>query len=166
MAIKKTTVKNSGSKIKDAASKIISKTKKVSTFEKVAGTITQFTGSSPAFIIAVAFVIVWAATGPIFNYSETWQLVINTGTTIITFLMVFIIQHSQNKDTLALQLKLNELIYSISGASNKLVDAEDLCEADLKELREHYEKISEIRGTGNTKHLPKQNSKKKVKDQD
>lgn len=134
---------------------------KISTFEKVAGTITQFTGSSPAFVIALGLVIVWAVTGPVFDYSEGWQLIINTGTTIITFLMVFIIQHSQNKDTLALQLKLNELIYAVGGASNELVDAEDLCEEDLKSLREYYEKISEIRGKGNTKHLPNNNLTKK-----
>ena len=133
------------------------KSKKVSTFEKAAGSITTFTGSAPAFTIALGFVIVWAATGPMFDYSEPWQLVINTGTTIITFLMVFIIQHSQNKDSLALQLKLDELIYSMGGASNELVDAENLCEEDLKALREHYAKISEIRGRGNTKELPKKN---------
>ncbi len=133
------------------------KSKKVSTFEKAAGSITSFTGSAPAFTIALGFVIVWAATGPMFDYSEPWQLVINTGTTIITFLMVFIIQHSQNKDSLALQLKLDELIYSMGGASNELVDAENLCEEDLKALREHYAKISEIRGRGNTKELPKKN---------
>jgi low affinity Fe/Cu permease len=144
--------------IKDTRNKIKKiKTKKVSTFEKVAAVITKFTGSGPAFTIALAFVIVWAVTGPIFDYSETWQLVINTGTTIITFLMVFIIQHSQNKDSLALQLKLDELIYSMGGASNELVDAENLCEEDLKALREHYAKISEIRGRGNTKELPKKN---------
>lgn len=142
-------VQSSKSKIKRL------KSKKVSTFEKAAGSITSFTGSAPAFTIALGFVIVWAATGPMFDYSEPWQLVINTGTTIITFLMVFIIQHSQNKDSLALQLKLDELIYSMGGASNELVDAENLCEEDLKALREHYAKISEIRGRGNTKELPK-----------
>lgn len=117
--------------------------KKVTLFERIAGEITKFTGSSPAFLIALALVIAWAITGPVFNYSETWQLVINTGTTIITFLMVFIIQHSQNKDTLALQLKLDELIIAMGGASNELVDAENLCEEDLQELRAHYAKISE-----------------------
>ncbi len=141
---------------KDSQNKIKKiKTKKISTFEKAAGSITTFTGSAPAFTIALGFVVVWAATGPMFDYSEPWQLVINTGTTIITFLMVFIIQHSQNKDSLALQLKLDELIYSMGGASNELVDAENLCEEDLKALREHYAKISEITGKGNTKELPK-----------
>lgn len=122
--------------------KQISQTKKQSTFEKIAGGVTTFTGSGSAFMIAVGLVLIWCVTGPIFDYSETWQLVINTGTTIITFLMVFIIQHSQNKDTLALQLKLNELIIAVGGASNELVDAENLCEDDLKKLREHYEKIT------------------------
>ena len=126
---------------KDKKKKITNE-KKVSTFESIAGKVTAFTGSGAAFIIAVILILVWCITGPVFNYSETWQLVINTGTTIITFLMVFIIQHSQNKDTLALQLKLNELIIAIGGASNELVDAENLCEDDLKKLREHYEHIT------------------------
>ncbi len=117
-------------------------TKNVSTFEKIAGKITTFTGSGSAFMIALVLILIWCITGPVFHYSETWQLVINTGTTIITFLMVFIIQHSQNKDTLALQLKLNELILAIGGASNELVDAENLCEDDLKKLKEHYGKVS------------------------
>jgi len=122
--------------------KIVRK-KNVTLFERAAGAITEFTGSSAAFIIAGLLVLVWAATGPLFNYSETWQLVINTGTTIITFLMVFIIQHSQNKDTIALQLKLNELIIAVGPANNELVDAEHLCEEDLQVLRAHYEKISD-----------------------
>lgn len=134
---------------------------KTSTFEKVAAKITQFTGSSAAFLIAFGFVIAWAVCGPMFDFSEPWQMVINTGTTIITFLMVFLIQHSQNKDTLALQLKLNELIYTAGGASNELVDAEDLCEEDLKSLREHYQQISEIRGRSTTKPAAKKSTPKK-----
>jgi low affinity Fe/Cu permease len=117
--------------------------KNVTLFERAAGAITEFTGSSAAFIIAALLVVMWAATGPLFDYSETWQLVINTGTTIITFLMVFIIQHSQNKDTIALQLKLNELIIAVGPANNELVDAEHLCEEDLQVLRAHYEKIAD-----------------------
>ncbi|MBS1494690.1 MAG: low affinity iron permease family protein [Bacteroidetes bacterium] len=135
-------VKRKEDKDKIPVKKAKPKEKKVTTFEKVAGKITQFSGSSYAFVTAVVLVLAWVVTGPIFDYSETWQLVINTGTTIITFLMVFIIQHSQNKDTLALQLKLNELIIAVSGASNELVDVEDLREDDLKTLRAHYEKVS------------------------
>src|SRR6478736_8097209 len=100
-------------------------------FENFANAATKFTGSSPAFIGAAAIVILWAVTGPLFDYSETWQLVINTGTTIITFLMVFVIQQSQNKDTVALHLTLNELIAANKFASNRLVDVEDLTEDEL-----------------------------------
>jgi len=87
---------------------------------------------------------VWAVTGPIFNYLDTWQLVINTGTTIITFLMVFLIQQSQNKDTLALQIKLNELIAANQNASNRLIDSEDLTSKELEMLKKFYIKISEV----------------------
>lgn len=95
-------------------------------FERFANAATKFTGSSWAFIAATLVVILWAVSGPVFNYSETWQLVINTGTTIITFLMVFLIQKSQNKDSKAIQIKLNELIASNEKASNRIVDIEDL----------------------------------------
>jgi len=113
-------------------------------FEKCASGITTFTGSPYASSIAIILVLVWAVTGPIFDFSEAWQLVINTGTTIITFLMVFFIQHSQNKESLAIQLKLDALISSIKGASNKLIDAEDLSEKELRELRIHFEKLSQM----------------------
>jgi low affinity Fe/Cu permease len=83
-------------------------------------------------------IIVWAATGPLFGYSDTWQLVINTGTTVVTFLMVFLIQRTQNKDSLAIQLKLNELVAAMQGASNRLIDVEDLSEQELRVLHEHY----------------------------
>jgi low affinity Fe/Cu permease len=89
-------------------------------------------------------VVVWAATGPFFNYSDTWQLVINTGTTIVTFLMVFLIQRSQNKDALALQLKLNELVAAMKGASNRLIDVEDLDEAELRVLHQHYRALARL----------------------
>src|SRR6478736_6248587 len=98
----------------------------LSLFEKFAAQITRKTGSTGAFLIALLVVIVWIATGPIFNYSDTWQLVINTGTTIVTFLMVFVIQQSQNKDIAAIHLKLNELIACNRLASNKLVDVEHM----------------------------------------
>ncbi len=95
-------------------------------FNKFSSVVTKATGKPAAFIIAVFVIVVWGITGPIFKFSDTWQLVINTGTTIITFLMVFVIQHSQNKDTVAIQLKLNELIAANTNTSNRLINIEDL----------------------------------------
>src|SRR5262245_1465790 len=100
--------------------------------------VSQWVGSSLAFFIALSVVVAWAITGPIFHYSDTWQLVINTGTTIVTFLMVFLIQRSQNKDSLAIQLKLSEIVAAIDGASNRLVDVEDLTEEELQVLKRYY----------------------------
>jgi low affinity Fe/Cu permease len=113
-------------------------------FEKFSGVVTHATGKPLAFILAIALIVAWAITGPIFRYSDTWQLVINTGTTIITFLMVFIIQQSQNKDTLALQLKLNELIAASETASNRLIDVEDISEAEMIVLKKFYIRLSEL----------------------
>lgn len=113
-------------------------------FEKFANAATKFTGSSAAFISATAIVVIWAVSGPIFHYSETWQLVINTGTTIITFLMVFLIQKAQNKDGKAIQLKLNELIAAQQGASNRMVDIEDLSEKELDQLHKFYVAIATL----------------------
>ena len=118
--------------------------KRKSFFEKFSSKVTDFSGSTWAFSIALLIVLVWALSGPFFHYSETWQLVINTGTTIITFLMVFLIQKSQNKDSLAIQLKLNELVASSKGASNRLIDVECLTEDDLKILRTYYGKLNEL----------------------
>ena len=112
-------------------------------FEKFSAKVTKATGKPLAFILAVIVIIGWAATGPIFRYSDTWQLVINTGTTIITFLMVFVIQQSQNKDTMALQIKLNELI-ACSSASNRLIDVEDITEEELETLKKFYVKLSQL----------------------
>ena len=112
-------------------------------FEKFSAKVTKATGKPLAFILAVLVIIAWALTGPIFHYSDTWQLVINTGTTIITFLMVFVIQQSQNKDTMALQIKLNELI-AASGASNRLIDVEDITEDELETLKKFYVRLSEL----------------------
>lgn len=112
-------------------------------FERFSGKITKATGSPAAFIIALTVILAWGISGPIFHYSDTWQLVINTGTTIITFLMVFIIQHSQNKDTLAVQLKLNELIATAAG-SNRLIDVEDLTEEELETLKKFYVKLAAL----------------------
>lgn len=113
-------------------------------FEKFSNWATKFTGSSYAFIGAVAIVVIWAVSGPVFKYSETWQLVINTGTTIITFLMVFLIQKSQNKDSKAIQIKLNELIAANEKASNRMVDIEDLTEKELDQIHCYYEKLSDF----------------------
>lgn len=113
-------------------------------FDTFSNRVTKITGSPAAFLIACSIVIIWAITGPIFHYSDTWQLVINTGTTIITFLMVFVIQQSQNKDTIALQLKLNELIASTKGASNRLINVEDLTQEELDVLKKFYIKLSEL----------------------
>src|SRR6187431_242109 len=107
-------------------------------FDRFSTSVTRVTGRPVAFILAVVIILVWAATGPLFDFNETWQLVINTGTTIITFLMVFVIQQSQNKDTVALHLKLNELIAANKNASNRLIDIEDLTEDELIALKAFY----------------------------
>jgi low affinity Fe/Cu permease len=98
----------------------------------------RLAGKPLTFLIAVLLVLVWAGTGPLFGYSDTWQLVINTSTTIVTFLMVFLIQHTQNRDTMAIQLKLAELIIAAQGAENRLASAEDMSEEELEELHKTY----------------------------
>ena len=105
---------------------------------------TQATGSSTAFILALLTIVLWAATGPFFHFSDTWQLVINTSTTVITFLMVFLIQRTQNKDALAIHLKLNEIVAALEGASNRLIDVEDLTEDEIRTLHEHYQRLVEM----------------------
>ncbi len=112
--------------------------------EHSARAVTVWTGSSPAFAGAVGVVIVWALLGPIFHFSDTWQLVINTGTTIVTFLMVFLIQRAQNKDSLAIHLKLNEIVASLQGASNRLINVEDLTEDEVATLHRHYQTLAQI----------------------
>ena len=112
-------------------------------FGRLAETITRFSGSTPAFLTAAGIVLLWALVGPFFDYSETWQLVINTGTTIVTFLMVFLIQRAQNKDSLVLHLKLNELIAATKGASNRLINAQDLSEKDIEILHGFYRLLAE-----------------------
>src|SRR4051794_26043495 len=113
-------------------------------FAALSRTITQFTGSTTAFALALGVVILWAVLGPVFGFSNTWQLVINTGTTIVTFLMVFLIQRTQNKDSLALHLKLNELVAAVKGASNRLIDVESLSEEDLRILGKHYHELAAL----------------------
>jgi low affinity Fe/Cu permease len=112
--------------------------------EKFARRATEWTGSSPAFALAVLTILVWVVTGKFFGYSDTWQLVINTGTTIVTFLMVFLIQRSQNKDAHAVHLKLNELVAAVHGASNRLISVEDLSEHEVEVLRRHYGQLVEL----------------------
>ena len=111
-------------------------------FEKTAQNATYFSGTTTAFIIAASVIVTWLLTGPIFQFSDTWQLVINTGTTIITFLMVFLIQRTQNKDSRAIHLKLNELIASLKGPSNRLVDIENLSENELATLQNFYHHLA------------------------
>ena len=115
-----------------------------SLLEKFSHQATKATGTSYAFVIAVGVIVVWAITGPLFGFSDTWQLVINTSTTIVTFLMVFLIQRAQNKDAVAIHLKLNEIVAAMQGASNRLIDVEDLSEADIEALRNHYRKLIEL----------------------
>src|SRR2546429_1358403 len=110
-------------------------------FRKFAQTTSQAVGSSWTFILAVLIVVVWAATGPLFHYSDTWQLVINTGTTIITFLMVFLIQNTQNRDAKAIHLKLDELLRGVKGARTQLVNLEQLSDEDLERLQKEFERI-------------------------
>ncbi len=103
----------------------------------------QVLGSAWAFIIAIVIIVVWGATGPTFHYSDTWQLIINTGTTIVTFLMVFLIQNTQNRDAKAVHLKLDELIRALKGARNNLVDLEKLSDDELKKLEEQFTRLRE-----------------------
>jgi low affinity Fe/Cu permease len=121
-------------------------------FDRISTATTRAAGRPATTIIAFALVVVWALSGPIFNFSDTWQLVINTGTTVITFLMVFIIQQSQNKDTLAVQLKLNELIACQELASNRLIDIEDLTEDELRVLKKFYVKLARLSQDENDLH--------------
>jgi low affinity Fe/Cu permease len=109
--------------------------------ERLATSVTHWTGGTSAFALAVATIIIWLITGPVFGYSDTWQLIINTGTTIVTFLMVFLIQRTQNKDSLAIHLKLNEIVAALDGASNRLIEVESLSEGELDLLRRHYHKL-------------------------
>lgn len=122
-------------------------------FEKFANISTRATGSTGAFIIACLIIIIWGVLGPLFHFSDTWQLVINTGTSLVTFLMVFLIQKSQNKDSLAIQVKLNELVAANASASNRIISVEDLSEDELARLDKYYTKLAEMtRGKSNKTH--------------
>src|SRR3954466_9671130 len=113
-----------------------------SLFTRFAKWTSRATGHPATFASAVLIILLWAVTGPIFGFSDTWQLVINTGTTIITFLMVFLIQNTQNRDSAAMQLKLDELIRAINGAHDKLLDVEELSDEELDRIRSHYEELA------------------------
>ena len=118
-------------------------------FNRFSNIVTKATGTPWAFIVAVVVILIWGITGPIFRFSDTWQLVINTGTTVVTFLMVFVIQHSQNKDTKAIQLKLNELIAANCDASNRLVSIEDLTDDELELIKKFYMHLAQAAKTEN-----------------
>ena len=119
-------------------------TKRPHFLERFSYQATRASGTSYAFIVAMAVIVIWAVTGPLFGFSNTWQLVINTGTTIVTFLMVFLIQRAQNKDSVAIHLKLNEIVAAMEGASNRLIDVEDLSEAEIEALRKYYLKLIQL----------------------
>ena len=114
------------------------------TFERLSERVTKWAGSTTAFITGLGIVLAWVLLGPVFGYSNTWQLVINTGTTIVTFLMVFLIQRSQNKDALVIHLKLNELVAAMQGASNRLIDVEALSEKELQVLERYYGELADL----------------------
>lgn len=131
-------------------------------FDKFSSFISHFVGSSTAFALACSLILIWLVTGPIFHYSDTWQLIINTGTTIITFLMVFLIQRSQNKDSVALQLKLNELIAATKGASNSLIDIENLTGEQLDIVHKYFSYLAEK--TNNQSNVNRSHSIDKAKE--
>src|SRR5436189_5421620 len=124
-------------------------------FRRVAQCTAGGVGSPWAFAVAVLVVLIWAFTGPVFHYSDTWQLVINTSTTIVTFLMVFLIQNTQNRDAVAMQIKLDELIRALKGAHNEVVDLEELTEEELEQMKAHYTRLAE-RARADLKKRPRQ----------
>src|SRR5205814_8577089 len=126
--------------------------RKVGVLERFARQATDWTGRSWAFGLAVASIIIWLITGPMFGFSDTWQLVINTATTIVTFLMVFLIQRTQNKESLAIHLKLNEIVAALQGASNQLIDAERFSGHDLQKLERHYRELAHLASMERDRH--------------
>lgn len=115
-----------------------------STFSALAQKTAAWTGHPTAFLLALAIIIIWIVTGPLFNFSDTWQLVINTGTTVVTFLMVFLIQNTQNRDMLSMQLKLSELVLAMHGAKNKFASIEDLSDEELEKLHQEFRARAEL----------------------
>ena len=114
-----------------------------SSFDKIAHWTARHAGRASTFALALAIILVWGISGPLFQWSDTWQLIINTGTTIVTFLMVFLIQNTQNRDTLALHLKLSELVFAVKGAKDKYAALETLDDKELDRIREEYKRIAE-----------------------
>jgi low affinity Fe/Cu permease len=112
--------------------------------EKLAKLVTSWAGTSWAFALALGTIVVWGVTGPLFQFNETWQLVINTGTTIVTFLMIFLVQRTQNNDSMAINLKLNELLAVTKGASNRLINIEDMSEKEIQHLHKYFSKLVEL----------------------
>jgi low affinity Fe/Cu permease len=112
-------------------------------YPSLAKAASRFAGRPSIFLLAVTIIVIWAVTGPLFHFSDTWQLVINTGTTIVTFLMVFLIQNTQNRDGAAMQIKLDELIRALQGAHNELVDLEDMSDRELEQVKAHYTQLAE-----------------------
>jgi low affinity Fe/Cu permease len=141
MRAAKVTVKVSEDPVQDASPAETTIGTRSDRFARFSARSSHYLGSRWAFIGAIGVILVWAVTGPIFHYSDTWQLVINTGTTIVTFLMVFLIQNTQNRDARAIHLKLNELIHAIDKARNNMIDVENLSDLELDELARTYEKI-------------------------
>ena len=141
MRAAKVTVKVSEDPVQDASPAETTIGTRSDRFARFSARSSHYLGSRWAFIGAIGVILVWAVTGPIFHYSDTWQLVINTGTTIVTFLMVFLIQNTQNRDARAIHLELNELIHAIDKAKNKMIDVENLSDLELDELARTYEKI-------------------------
>jgi low affinity Fe/Cu permease len=138
MKAAKVTVKVTQEPIDTPAATIVTRSDR---FGRFAARCSHYLGSRWAFVSAIAVILLWGITGPIFHFSDTWQLVINTGTTIVTFLMVFLIQNSQNRDARAIHLKLNELIHAVDKAKNRMIDVENLSDLELDELARTYEKI-------------------------
>jgi low affinity Fe/Cu permease len=152
-------------RVSKVSTQVAVETKK-DTFGKFAAAASGWLGSKWAFVGAILVIIVWSITGPVFHYSDTWQLVINTGTTIVTFLMVFLIQNTQNRDARAINLKLDELIHAIDAAGNQMMDIEKLGDVVLDMLQAHYEKMrsecpeaTDLRAPNQRRDLPLPNNK-------
>jgi low affinity Fe/Cu permease len=137
MKAAKVTVKVAKESVETAATNVARSDR----FGRFAAQSSHYLGSRWAFVAAIGVILVWAITGPVFHFSDTWQLVINTGTTIVTFLMVFLIQNTQNRDARAIHLKLNELIHAVDKAKNRMIDVENLSDLELDELARTYEQI-------------------------